>query len=81
MNVTFHFYSISKDLAGTREMTIALPERSTLSNALEVLYLQMPVLEPLRNSTMYAVGLDYATLDSLLPPDSTISLIPPVQGG
>ena len=81
MNVTIRFYSISKDLAGASEMSLIVKPNALLADALELLYTEKPSLVPIRSSVLYAVGLQYATMDTRLAEGNTISLIPPVQGG
>ena len=81
MNLTIRFYSVSKDLAGRNETQISVPQSATLGSALELLFAEIPALRQLHPSSMYAIGVDYATLAVGLHEGDIISIIPPVQGG
>jgi molybdopterin synthase catalytic subunit len=81
MNITVRFFSVSKDLAGRAHLDIELPESATLQQAVAAVLLQIPVLEQLHRSTLYAVGVDYVPMETVLKSGDTISFIPPVQGG
>ena len=81
VQINIHFYSISKELAGLATRPLVVPEGSRLEDALAVLFREVPALDPIRNSCLYAVGLSYAPLDQLLTEGDEISIIPPMQGG
>jgi molybdopterin converting factor small subunit len=81
VNIDVHFYSISKDLAGQATRQLVVPERSTLAEVLAILFLEVPPLAPIRNSCLYAVGLSYAPMNTVLSEGNEISIIPPMQGG
>jgi molybdopterin converting factor small subunit len=81
MNITVRFFSISKDLAGSGEIQLDVPESTTLNQAVETLLSQIPALKGLHRSTLYAVGVDYVPMETMLKSGDTISFIPPVQGG
>jgi molybdopterin converting factor small subunit len=42
---------------------------------------RFPKLEPMRRSTLLAVGVEYEGREYVLRPGDEVSLFPPVQGG
>ena len=81
MEVTVHFHSYFKDLAGRSELTVEIPAGMTLGEVYERLVEQFPKLAPMRNSTLMAVGVEYQPKNYLVKPGDEISFFPPVQGG
>ena len=81
MNVRFHFYSTSKEIAGVSELLLNVPDRSTLGEALETLFHRMAALRSLGSSCLFAIGTSYAPKDAKLIEGDEISIIPPMQGG
>ncbi len=81
MRVSFRFYSVAKDLVGVSELPIELPTGTSLGAALDTLITYIPALAPLRTSSLFAVGLDYAAGSTVIKEGDEISFIPPVQGG
>lgn len=81
MEVGVHFYSYFKDLTGCASVREQLPAESRLEQLLQQLYLRFPRLEPMRHSTLIAVGLEYQDRNYVLRPGDEVSLFPPVQGG
>ena len=81
MLIRFHFYSISRELAGQSEMLMDLPNGSTLEAALDALSDRLEVLRSLRPSCLFAIGTSYAPMNARLSEGDVISIIPPMQGG
>jgi molybdopterin synthase catalytic subunit len=81
MRVSVCFYSYFKDLAGCAHLTEELPGGSTIADLLQKTFAQFPKLEPMRNSMLIAVGVDYQSRDYKLKSGDEVSLFPPVQGG
>jgi len=54
---------------------------ATIGELLDVIYKQFPKLEPMRKSTLVAVGLEYQDRAYVLKEGDEVSLFPPVQGG
>lgn len=81
MTISVQLWSYFRDLAGTRSLEVAVMEGATVEEALRLVYTLHPKLEALRNSTLIAVGVDYATASQVLREGDEISLFPPVQGG
>lgn len=81
MNIRVTFYSYFKELAGVSGSTVAMTDGATLGELFERLIKDYPRLEPMRRSTLLAVGVDYQPRDYVLKGGDEVALFPPVQGG
>lgn len=81
MNIRVTFYSYFKELAGVSGSTVAMTDGATLGELFEQLIKDYPRLEPMRRSTLLAVGVDYQPRDYVLKGGDEVALFPPVQGG
>ncbi len=81
IQVQVRFYSYFKDLTGCSEVVEMLPEGSTMSHLQEQLGKRFPKLEPMKKSTLAAIGLEYQGPDYILRAGDEVALFPPVQGG
>ena len=81
MNIRVTFYSYFKELAGVSVATVATADGTTLGELFEKLLKDYPKLEPMRKSTLLAVGVDYQPRDYFLRDGDEVALFPPVQGG
>ena len=81
MRIAVHFYSYFKDLTGCATAFVDVPTETTLGNLhLEVMQ-TFPKLEPMKKSTLLAVGVDYQPAGYIMKEGDEVSLFPPVQGG
>jgi molybdopterin synthase sulfur carrier subunit len=81
MVVRVIFFSYFKELAGTGGLDIEVTAGVTLGELVDSLLQRYPRLEPMRNSMLKAVGVDYQDAFYVLRPGDEVSLFPPVQGG
>ena len=81
MQITFRFFSVSRELAGCNQLSLEIPNASNLEQALMTLFEKKPALRAIEKSSMYAIGLDYATHSDPVGAGDEIAIIPPVQGG
>ena len=81
MNVTVHFYSYFKELAGTAETKATLEPGGTVNDLLSLILERFPRLAGMRQSMLIAVGVEYQPKDYVLHEGEEVSLFPPVQGG
>ena len=81
MTITVQLWSYFRDLAGTASLEVEPPDGATVADALRLVYTRHPQLAALRNSTLIAVGVDYADASQVLRTGDEVSLFPPVQGG
>jgi MoaD family protein len=81
VRISISFYSYFRDLTGAAEATETVEPGSTIGDLLQQLFTRFPKLEPMQNSMLIAVGLEYQKRDYKLREGDQISLFPPVQGG
>ena len=81
MTITVQFFSYFKDLAGCAQHEASVSHGATMGELLNLLYETFPRLEPLRKSTLVAVGVEYQDRTYVLREGDVVSLFPPVQGG
>ena len=81
VRVSVCFYSYFKDLTGCAQTTETLPNGSTIADLRSALSARFPKLAAMQNSTLIAVGVEYAARDYVLNDGDEVSLFPPVQGG
>jgi MoaD family protein len=81
MNVSVQFFSYFKDLTGCAQFVATVAPGATIGDLLDVIYTQFPKLEPMRKSTLVAVGVEYQDRSYVLKEGDEVSLFPPVQGG
>lgn len=81
MTIKVLFHSYFKELTGCPETRVEVESGTPMETLLSVLRGRFPKLEPMRNSTLVAVGVEYQNKDYLLREGDEVSLFPPVQGG
>ena len=81
MKIHVHFYAQLRDLAGTGEQHLDLPEGATVRDLLNEIYAQQPSFRAHDKSILVGVGVEFADRDYKLKPGEEISIMPPVQGG
>ena len=81
LRVRVRLFAIQRELAGTREVALGLPDGATVADAWDALVARHPVLEPGRSSVRYAVNGDYTDPTTTLADGDELAVIPPVSGG
>ncbi len=81
MQCTVLLFAQLAEALDTRQLTIELPDDSTVADALDLLASRHEVIATMRDHIAVAVDETYAGLPTTLTPDCTIALIPPVSGG
>ena len=82
MRITVRLFAILKDRAGgVGEMTLELPDRTTVSAAVEQLVSRYPAIKSDCHRIAFAVNRDYVKPDQVLAEGDELALIPPVSGG
>jgi sulfur-carrier protein len=81
IEVSVHFYSFFKDLAGCASCSQSLPTGSSLADLLKLIAARFPKLDPMQKSMLTAVGVEYQDRTYILHAGDEVSLFPPVQGG
>ena len=81
MKIPVTFYSYFKDLTGTPETILEVPDSSTLAELMVQVFEQFPKMKEMDRSTLIAVGVEYQDRTYSLRQGDEGSLFPPVQGG
>ena len=79
--VRIRLFAVQRELAGTREVRVELPEGSDVEAAWGALVARFPVLAPGRGSVRFARNGDYADPATVLADGDEVAMIPPVSGG
>lgn len=75
------FFSQLKEIAGTSELTIDLPEKTSVAELLARLYRDFPALAPWDRNLLVGVGVDFVGREHLISPQDEVAIMPPLQGG
>ncbi len=81
MQCTVLLFAQLAEALNTRQLTIDLPDNSTVTDALDLLANRHEAIASMRDSIAVAVDEAYAGMETMLTNDCTIALIPPVSGG
>ena len=81
MKIRVKCFAAAREIVGTGELVVELPEGSTLTQLLEQIGRQFPRLEGLAGSLLFSVNREYAPFDKRLAAGDEVALIPPVSGG
>ena len=81
MIVHVQFYSYLRELTGADSAAFDMPAASTVQDLLERAWAVYPAAAAMRNSTLVAIGMEYAERNQPLKQDDEVALFPPVQGG
>jgi molybdopterin synthase sulfur carrier subunit len=81
MKVHVQFFSRLRDLVGTSEIDLEMPEGASVTNLLATIYAQTPALHEWDKSILVASGLEFVPREYVLKTGDEISIMPPVQGG
>ena len=81
MRVTVRHFAIVRERLGIDRETVDLGEGATLRDLLETLSARHPPLRELIPHLRFALGVDFADLDTPLADGGEVSLLPPVAGG
>jgi molybdopterin converting factor subunit 1 len=81
ITVRVRLFAIQRELAGTRELTLALDDGADVEAAWSAVAERFPVLAPGRPSLRFARNGDYAEPATPLVDGDEVALIPPVSGG
>lgn len=81
MKVRVRCFAAAREIVGTGELVVDLPEGSTLIQLLDRIQGQFPRLQGLAGSLLFSVNREYAPSDKRLAADDEVALIPPVSGG
>ena len=75
------FFSQLKEIVGASEITLDLPDGTSIADLLTRLYQDFPELEKWDRGLLVGAGLDFVARDHIIQPNDEIAIMPPVQGG
>ena len=81
ISVNVKLFAMVRDLVGSGEVELSLPDRSSTTAFMSALVLQFPQLEEWRPHVRIAVNSEYVGEDRALEEGDESALIPPVSGG
>jgi molybdopterin converting factor subunit 1 len=81
VRVRIRLFALQRELAGTREVTLELPDGATVEAGWQALVALFPVLAPGRPSMRFARNAEYADVSEVLADGDELAFIPPVSGG
>ena len=75
------FFSQLKEVVGAGELTLDLPDGTSVAELLVRLYRDFPALAQWDRNLLVGAGVDFVERDHLISPNDEIAIMPPVQGG
>lgn len=81
LRVTIRLFAMQRELAGTREVALAIPDGATIEDAWEALVARFPTLAGGRPYVRFARNGAYAEPPTALADGDEVAVIPPVSGG
>jgi molybdopterin converting factor subunit 1 len=81
IRVRVRLFAVQRELAGTREVALELPDGADIEAAWGALVARHPVLAPGRASMRFARNGEYADPTIALADGDEVAMIPPVSGG
>jgi len=81
VRVRVRLFAVQRELAGTREVALDLPDGADVEAAWSALAARFPVLAPGRPSMRFARNGEYADPGTALVDGDEVAMIPPVSGG
>src|SRR5690242_13882456 len=81
MHIRVRLFAIQRELAGTRDLGLELPDGATIEDAWTAVVDRHPVLAPGRPSVRFARNAAYAPPATVLADGDELAIIPPVSGG
>ncbi len=75
------FFAKLKEIVGSSEMEIEIPEGSRVQDLKSSLMDQYPPLKDYSNIIIVSINQDFAVDDDVIPDNAEIALFPPVSGG
>ena len=81
MQVAVKLFALYRELAGTSQVCVELPEGATVADLRSELRRRLPTLPQEPHPLVVAVDMAYVDDDHLLQEGQEAALIPPVSGG
>ena len=81
ISITLKLFAVYQDVLGCPDMTMELPETTTVGELCDRICSQYPDLKQWRGLTRFGINLQFVEADTLLKDGDEVVLIPPVSGG
>jgi molybdopterin converting factor subunit 1 len=81
MKIRLLYFAVLRDITGTPESSLDLPEGARAADVWQTLRRQYAKLADYTQPPLIAINESYATPDSLLRDGDELAFIPPVAGG
>ena len=81
MNARVQMFAKAKELAGRDVVSLDLPMGATVADLRRALATEVPALVPILPHVMFAVNMEYAGENAVIPEHAELACIPPVSGG
>jgi len=81
MKVRVRLFAAVREAAGCESVEIDVPKAATVGEVRRRLAERLPAAAELIRRAMFAVGTEYATDATEIPPNADVACIPPVSGG
>lgn len=75
------FFSQLKEIVGTSELNLDLPDGISVADLLARLYRDFPALAQWDRNLLIGAGVEFVGRDYRIRPNEQIAIMPPVQGG
>ena len=81
MKATVKFFAALREMTGTRELTLDVPDGQTVHGLFRQLCVRYPRLADYESALFYSVNAEYVSPDHGLRDGDEVAFIPPVSGG
>ena len=81
ITVRVKLFAVVRDIAGTGEERVHLPDDATATDVLEALAFRYPMLDEWKPYLRIAINRTYASPDDRVRDGDEVAVIPPVSGG
>jgi molybdopterin converting factor subunit 1 len=81
MRITVKLFGAARETAGSKELSLALPDASRVGDVWAQLVAEYPALEAFENRLAVSVNLEISSLDAPLEDADEVAFLPPVSGG
>jgi len=75
------FFATLKDRAGSREISLELPDRARIADLKRQVGQLMPALAPMLQTSLASINREFAFEEDEIPAEAEVALFPPVSGG
>lgn len=79
--VTVRLFAAAREAAGVESIRVPVAIGARIADVRIAIGERFPSLRPLVPHLLFALGTDYATDDTPVPPDADLVAFPPVSGG